>query len=563
MAGAQSVSVSYDTIDLKLAGGITAPVGGDFNGDGVLDLVVHSADSIRIYFGKGRGTFGEAVVTPLGEVESRRYRHAAVVGDFNLDGKADYFAFQRVFLGNGDGTLRKVATIGVEDRPQLLQFNADGIPDLVGMAGNRFQIVFGSSDGKFCYPKYYCDPAIEYLPESMGLLGDVNLDGKPDAVTFSASNNTPFVEAWLGVKEETPAQGHALSQLNWERFQEAALADVNGDGRPDLILADYHIYVAAGSGDGRFGPWVKAEVSDYFDAFPDVVFGDFNRDGRVDIGYWMTHEDPEPSGEFGIAFGDGKGQFAFNASTMKLAPAPLEGGAGMVGLGDWNGDGLLDLISDDSKTLRLSLTVPYAVSSGSGEVPVAPGGLASLYLTGLAGVTKAADPLAVLPTNLGGVRVRVDMGPGLGLADAELLYVSPSQINFRVSPSSRLGMMVGQVEAAGKVTAEFQVQVVRWAPALFSTDGIHAAGGVSATASGFDVVLYATGLSGATARDVTLVVDGRVMALDSVTPLSEVTGMDLIRLRVPRPASCTGSDCGEVTVSFGWPQVLRLALKAQ
>ena len=85
----------------------------------------------------------------------------------------------------------------------------------------------------------------------------------------------------------------------------------------------------------------------------------------------------------------------------------------------------------------------------------------------------------------------------------------------------------------------------------------------SATASGFDVVLYATGLSGATARDVTLVVDGRVMALDSVTPLNEVAGMDLIRLRVPRPASCTGSDCGEVTVSFGWPQVLRLALKAQ
>ncbi|MBI1956289.1 MAG: hypothetical protein HYS38_07825 [Acidobacteria bacterium] len=59
------------------------------------------------------------------------------------------------------------------------------------------------------------------------------------------------------------------------------------------------------------------------------------------------------------------------------------------------------------------------------QPPVAPGGLVSIFGTGLAGTTATADSLP-RPTKLGGVQVKFNGIP------APLLYVSPEQINAQV-----------------------------------------------------------------------------------------------------------------------------------
>ncbi len=541
---AQKVTVAYENIPLAVPGGITAPIGGDFTGDGFADLVVHGTDSIRIYPGDGKGRFGDAVVTSIGEVEARRYAHAAAAGDFNGDGKLDFVAFQRVFLGNGDGSLTLVAKVSIENEPKLTDFNGDGILDLTGMSQGRFAILLGSSDGKFCFPRYYCDEAISFAPVQFAELGDANLDGKPDVVALGESG-FQLVETWLSVElEARPIPGNQkLTPLVWKPAQRVVLVDVTSDRRPDLVLQrGGGIYVAAGVGDGTFGALNRtAMTGEYFDAFTDIVVSDFNRDGIPDLGYALNHEDPEPSGEFGVFFGDGKGQF-----THQVVVDQGRYAAGTVGSADWNSDGMPDLVSSDGTSLTLSLSRPLALSSGSGEGAVAPGSLATFYGTNFASLFEAAPSLAEPPTTLGGVRIRIDEGSRS--YDARLLYVSPTQINFVVSPDIKPGSYPGQVIGANGVQ-QMGLFVKEFAPALFSSDGVHAVASVTASSSEFVVVLYGTGLGGAAGSQVRLILDGQsVIAAEAVWSAPEFMGLDLVRVRIPRPDSCRTGVCPDANV---------------
>jgi uncharacterized protein (TIGR03437 family) len=107
-----------------------------------------------------------------------------------------------------------------------------------------------------------------------------------------------------------------------------------------------------------------------------------------------------------------------------------------------------------------AISASGVVDAASFRVPVAPGGLASLFGTELAGVTVAATGLP-LPTTLAGVRVQV------AGVDAPLLFVSPRQINFQIpfeTPISSAPIVV--ITGAQQSAAELSTVVI-YAPSTF------------------------------------------------------------------------------------------------
>src|SRR5207302_6303930 len=132
-----------------------------------------------------------------------------------------------------------------------------------------------------------------------------------------------------------------------------AVGDFNGDGRPDLAVANYGsmqqpgttITVMLGNGDGTF----RAATTNTVDRNPSfVVVGDFNGDGKLDLA-------AANSGSYTVSvlLGNGNGTFQ-PALTFAAGTNPYS-----VAVGDFNGDGKLDLAAANSGSNDVSVLLSY------------------------------------------------------------------------------------------------------------------------------------------------------------------------------------------------------------
>ncbi len=153
-----------------------------------------------------------------------------------------------------------------------------------------------------------------------------------------------------------------------------------------------------------------------------------------------------------------------------------------------------------STPLVPSISSSGVVDAASFRTWVAPGGLASVFGTELAGMTAAATSLP-LPTTLGGVRVQV------AGVDAPLLFVSPRQINFQVPFETAIGTAPVVVVAGSQQSGSELATTVVYAPATFvnpNTGGPivqrHSDGTLITAENpakpGDTLILYVTGIGG-------------------------------------------------------------------
>jgi hypothetical protein len=177
-------------VTYELTGQTTFVGAGDFNGDHKPDLIVVSAPDVNILLGNGDGTFQSPVDTGISTAE------APVWGDLNRDGKLDVVVAQEdgfvqdvaVYLGNGNGTFNVGATYSTSAPPwsvALGDFNGNGKLDLaVGLLSNIIDVFIGNGDGTFQPPVTYLDGFVEQM-----VVADFNGDGKLDLA--SANLNIP------------------------------------------------------------------------------------------------------------------------------------------------------------------------------------------------------------------------------------------------------------------------------------------------------------------------------------------------------------------------------------
>ncbi|MGA8490961.1 MAG: FG-GAP-like repeat-containing protein, partial [Terriglobales bacterium] len=257
----KTVSHSFGKAQVTNASG--APVQSvvaDFNGDGYPDVATSNAvfgpSTIAVFLGKANGEFQSPVSYPTGYFTS-----GIVSGDFNNDGILDLLAMSQdgtiaLFLGNGDGTFWKPQTDSIGGLPVAIvlgDFNRDGILDFatIDYFANTTSISLGKGDGTFDSPVPY---AVGSGPYYMAT-ADFNRDGYQDLAVVNDNDNT--VSVLLGNGDGTFQAEKTYSVGGQVEF--VTTGDLNRDGNQDIVVANYadeNIGVLLGKGDGTFKPQI-------------------------------------------------------------------------------------------------------------------------------------------------------------------------------------------------------------------------------------------------------------------------------------------------------------------
>ncbi|MEW6277061.1 MAG: VCBS repeat-containing protein [Candidatus Eremiobacterota bacterium] len=259
----------------------------DFDGDGDPDVAVTDDNANQVVFlrNDGAGNLANAGAVPTGRIPFR-----LAVADFNRDGRPDLavslpFPFpdgQAAVLLNQGGFTFGVQTTASTTGGAIAagDCDGDGNPDLVQPSFEGYVVLLGDGTGAF--------PRVRFQPfNSFGigvnevLLSDFNLDGLADAASgldFSAG-----ILVGLSDGQGQFSLSGVFSSLLGVFASRAAAGDLNGDGVPDLIAPNQFGGLCAlllGSGNGQFTDGVGLLTG----GSPiQATVADLNGDGRNEV----------------------------------------------------------------------------------------------------------------------------------------------------------------------------------------------------------------------------------------------------------------------------------------
>jgi FG-GAP-like repeat len=338
--------------------GPDALVSGDLNGDGKLDLVTANSKAISVLLNRGDGTFQQR----------RDYRAGGmrlVIGDLNGDRRLDLATTSAllsghvsVLLNRGDGSFRAKRDYRTGRGPKSLaigDLNGDRKLDLA--TANMYQpanskaytvsVLLNRGGGRFRAPRDY---RTADNPEAIAI-GDVNGDGELDLVTANDGNSVSVLFNRGGGRFRAK-RDHRTGPSPTD----IAIGDLNADGKPDLVTPNLNsidtgpprISVLLNNGNGRFRARRDYDTGWIYS----VEIGDLNSDRKPDLVVGSIAGFPS------VLLNRGNGSFqAMLEYRVQTKLKYNSAGGEWAAIGDFNGDGKVDLATSNSDDSTVSVLI--------------------------------------------------------------------------------------------------------------------------------------------------------------------------------------------------------------
>ena len=392
----------------------------DIQGNGRLDLVTGDtlANTVAVLLNRANGTF-EAVQN-ISVPNGPGY---LAVGDFNRDGKPDLAVTQStggsvsVLINNTlptpePGGLNFIAphtlTHGhgnMADGLAVADFNHDGIPDIAAtyLEDNSVRVELGSGGGNVKTTDVYPVGKQPYWV----VAADLNNDGYADLVTANTTDGTISVlmNKADGSGTFSAAATYTVGRLPYQ----LAVGDLNGDGIPDIAVANYGdntVTILYGPLNGTFQTLQSLPtcVNPY-----GVAIGDFRHSGQNDVAVTCFHT--------------AQMEVFLNSGMMPFQPPPLpttfespaiyttDANPTSLVTGDFNRDGKLDIVTGNATANNVS----FFAGNGDGSFAAAANSFALNFPDSIAAGDVNGDGILDLVTvapNFNQVAVLLGKGDG-------------------------------------------------------------------------------------------------------------------------------------------------------
>jgi hypothetical protein len=358
-----------DAVTYGIDGSARAIAVGDLDGDNILDIATRNSDSanISILKGTGSGTFTLSQTVAAGsDMGSGFPKQNIVLADVTGDGRLDMLTAHwdqtiSIAVAMPNGTFNRLSPISIGRAATQLavaDLNNDQVLDIVVNHGynNRIGVFIGTGGGTFASRvDYDVFSASSWYADSIAI-GDVDQDGDRDVVVGNGAGAAVAVmtNAGNGLLS-SPSALNVSGSTNY--VNNVQFTDLEGDGDLDLLVnvsGDGALYYLWNSGNGQFLTTSRDYVAN---AGKDIRVGDSNGDGVKDLFLFGD--------KFLTLLGRGSGKFESQKYLLSSAATnPVS-----IAVGNFDGTGVMDVALANEATksdsvFLLGADAVYSVPAG-------------------------------------------------------------------------------------------------------------------------------------------------------------------------------------------------------